>query len=1197
MKKISLVSLFLLLTLPICFAADVTVNFSGLESGDKANLTIASSTYLESLPITDNGTYVFKNVPEGNHFVKAEAAGYNVIEALKVTVNADGTVNPSVPLKIPVTKMSENPDQWSFEWKEDGSPSGYTTSSNVNKPAEIEFLGKMIVPADVPSFGILENTYHIILADDEKEWTQEYAYRIVETLKTLPCDYYNAKPAKFTLTDSHLTDDINVTDLGEGYEVSISEDVFYYANPFLVNLDGIRGQLYSKRLHHALTNFVTDFGQNTWLVDQILFNRFGCHILDVNYEELTRGVTDEDAYCFQQFHPTELVSIINMLEELPEGFHKTPHLNYLIRRQDGHKHPIYPEAAAVSWCQDNGYIEFMENTFGGNNQGFETLRLILHEKTHFLWAFTFSEEIKNAWIEIGGWYRDPNSDEGWSTTKDAEFVTQYAHGKNPNEDMAESIAFYLKDPGLLMSRSIEKYEFIRDRIMHGVRYISTVPDHLSFEVLNLWPDYDYPGKIKRVNVTVDGEAEADKLLNIEIEINHIEGYQDGASHGFSRVTSPDFFDENGEKHNQFVDIHLYPVDGNPYILRGSTEISRYSKMGHWTAGDITLSDLQGNSRYEGRNDCVVDVYVNNPLEDLIPAVYEPGSLEYELSDTIVEGHHCQNLKITYKVTDNVGIASTFARIYAESEGFNGGGTGLTDQYGTYDPETHIAEINFLIPDYFPTTYYYLPFIEFHDLAHTETRVEFSESPEHQPVKKIYIETPTPDTTHPEIDLNRLFVYAEPTHPEAPDGETKVTINFYVRDDISGFGPSYYHFIDPQGVLHGNYWYYHRNSSTTFFDGDPTIWEHHQIIHILPQGSAPGRWGLAQMMVSDKAGNEYTYNFVETLIFEPDNDMSKYVFFADMDDSGMLYLTLSSESGSLFGFNYRVIHEETGQEIDGNVSAANEGTTRGFAAGERSDAKIDISDLPDGTIIVIANILDENGQIETAKSAKINKDTTVKASGISLSFSEVEITEDEKTTLVATIVPEDTTDKTVTWSSSDEKVATVEDGVVTAINPGEATITAATTDGSGISAVCHVTVNPVLVESISLNPEEWSGTEGDSFLIEASIYPENASNKALEWSSTDELVAVVNHEGFVNVVHEGTCIIKVSALDGSGVTAECIVTSTSGIDSIYSDEDIFDVFDYNGSLIKKDCDRKYLKHMIPGIYIIKKGNKTSKVVIR
>ena len=80
------------------------------------------------------------------------------------------------------------------------------------------------------------------------------------------------------------------------------------------------------------------------------------------------------------------------------------------------------------------------NSFGNTNESFGTLRLILHEKTHFLWEFAFSDEIKNDWIALGGWYKDPNADSGWSTTKDTEFVSAYAHAINPNEDMAESVA-------------------------------------------------------------------------------------------------------------------------------------------------------------------------------------------------------------------------------------------------------------------------------------------------------------------------------------------------------------------------------------------------------------------------------------------------------------------------------------------------------------------------------------------------------------------------------------------------------------------------------------------------------------------------------------------------------------------------------------------------------------------------------------
>ena len=969
-QKIFLLLMLALLPLS-ALAAEVKVIFSGLEKGDKAILSIASGTYLASIPVSENGTFTFANVPDGKHSVKAEATGYNVMEAMTVIVK-NNSVTPSQPLKIAITKMSKNPDSWTFEWKEDGSPSGHTTTAHKNEPAEIEFLGKMIVPADVPSFSILKEKYNIVLANDEKPWSQEYAYRMVETMKTLPlfyAKYKELKPAKFSLTADHLADDISVVPIEGGYEVRISEDAFYYANPFLVDLDGKRGRLFSKRLHHALTNYITDFGRNISNVNDILSERFGCSILNIDYTELTKPTTQEDAACFQQFKPAELVSIINMFEEFPDGFRKVPHLKYLLRRQNGHDHPLYPDAAAVAWpTLENGYIEFMEKAFGGNSQELATQRLILHEKTHFLWEHVFSEEIKADWIELGGWYVDPNAPEGWSTTKTTEFVSAYAHGKNPNEDMAESVADYVKNPAILMSRSVGKYEFIRDRIMHGVRYITTVPDHLSFEVLNLWPDYDFPGKIKRASITVDGKPEEDKLLTLEIELNDMPNIEDGASHAYTRITSPEFLDD-GELKTQLYDIHMNPLGGNNHILRGSVIISKYSKAGHWIAGDIKTTDLQGNERYEGHNDCVTDFFIDNPLEDLYPPKYESGSLNYELTDTILAEKPCKDLKITCKITDNVGISRVVARISSDAVGFSQS----VDYDGVYDPTTDIVEFNFPIKEFLPTANYYVSSLSIYDSAKTNTTIWFSESPNHEPVKKIFIQTSNPDTVHAEIDLNRIYVYAEPTHPEAPDGETKVTINFYARDNISGLGTCEYYFIDPQGVRHGNYYYEHRNSRTEFFDGDPTVWEHYQIVHILPRGSVPGRWGLASINVRDKAFNEYAYNFLETLIFEPDNDMSKYELFADMEDPKWLSIILSSESSQHFGFKYRVIHEKSGKEISGvwtgNQSAENVNVRQ---LAHAQTAKVDISSLPDGELIVIANVLDENGKIETAKSTKFKK---------------------------------------------------------------------------------------------------------------------------------------------------------------------------------------------------------------------------------
>ncbi|MDE7432064.1 MAG: leucine-rich repeat protein, partial [Lachnospiraceae bacterium] len=81
---------------------------------------------------------------------------------------------------------------------------------------------------------------------------------------------------------------------------------------------------------------------------------------------------------------------------------------------------------------------------------------------------------------------------------------------------------------------------------------------------------------------------------------------------------------------------------------------------------------------------------------------------------------------------------------------------------------------------------------------------------------------------------------------------------------------------------------------------------------------------------------------------------------------------------------------------------------------------------------------------------------------------------------------------------------------------------------------------VLVESLSLNPTSKEAEEGDKFQITATILPEDASDKTLEWSSSDESIATVDNTGFVTVLKEGECIITAKTIDGSDLSANCYI---------------------------------------------------------
>lgn len=1073
----------------------VNYNVSGLQSGDQSVVSFGSDCYLNTKTVSANGSYIFGSIPAGKYFIKIEASGYNLPNAQTVIVHEDGSIDPSVGINLVITKMAADSTVWTHSWNEDVSNSGYTTTAYVNNPPTIEFLGAHIVPSDVPFTGVLQNNYNIVLSNEEETWTQEYAYRLVETLKTIPY-FYNVQElerSKFVLTNDHLFEDVTVINYGDTAKlVRISKDCFTYANPFLINLDGVRGRFFSKRLHHALVDFATDFGNNLGRVNKILSERFGCTTNVPDYSALTAGITNEDAGRFQPFNPDELVSIINMFEELPEGFHKTYHLNYLIRRLNGTKHPIYLDAAAVAWPVDNGYIEYMETAFGGDANGFETLRLILHEKTHFLWKYTFSEEIKNDWIALGGWYPDPNSSSGWSTTKDVEFVSAYAHSKNPDEDMAESVAHYLKNPELLQSRSMTKCEFIRDRIMHGTRYISKIPDYLTFEVLNLYPDYDYPGKIKHLDVKVEGSPDEDKVVTVEIELNHIEGFEDGASYAFTRIASSKFIDTNGTISSQFVDMYFYPVNGNPFVLRGSVKISKYSKAGYWTAGDIVVTDIQHNQRFEGRNDYVWNMYVINPLEDLEPPKYVSGSLNYELTDTIANGHSAKNLRITYKVTDNISVQTTFIRLVRD-----GGTHSFGDMYGKYNPITQRATIDVLLTEYMPSNYYYVTFMMNSDSAGNAKYTYFTDSPTDQPIQKIYIETSNPDTIAPEVDVNRIRVYAQPTRPDNPDGETLVTINYYARDNKSGLGQVTYRLRDPQGIDHFEY-HYHRNVYTTYFDGDPTVWEKYTINVVLPQGSAPGIWGLSQLELTDKAWNNRIYNFVETMIFEPDNSTTDYILFSEMSDNNTVNLEITSDTIGIFGFSYRIINEETGEEVSGErtneKSQQSKSLLKSYSSATTQPLTVDVSSLSAGKLIVIVQVKDGNGKVAAVRSGSVFKKTTQ-----TIAFN----TLDEKTYGDSVFILPETTDKglVLSYQSTDTNVATVSGNNITILNAGTTTIIATQTGNETIleaqSVIRLLTVGKAMLSITADNKTLRQGETNPTFTLSYSGFKNNETENVLD----------------------------------------------------------------------------------------------------
>lgn len=148
---------------------------------------------------------------------------------------------------------------------------------------------------------------------------------------------------------------------------------------------------------------------------------------------------------------------------------------------------------------------------------------------------------------------------------------------------------------------------------------------------------------------------------------------------------------------------------------------------------------------------------------------------------------------------------------------------------------------------------------------------------------------------------------------------------------------------------------------------------------------------------------------------------------------------------------------------------------------------------------------------------------------------------EKFTVKATVLPEDATDKSVVWISSNPDVATVNsEGMVTAVGRGSLTVTARSRDGK-VSADCTVSVI-ISVDGVSLEPEVLSLKIGSEYGLVAKVTPSDASNRNLIWTSGDGKIAEVSADGKVSAVGLGSTVIEVKTEDG-GFTARCELTVT------------------------------------------------------
>ena len=171
---------------------------------------------------------------------------------------------------------------------------------------------------------------------------------------------------------------------------------------------------------------------------------------------------------------------------------------------------------------------------------------------------------------------------------------------------------------------------------------------------------------------------------------------------------------------------------------------------------------------------------------------------------------------------------------------------------------------------------------------------------------------------------------------------------------------------------------------------------------------------------------------------------------------------------------------------------------------------------------------------------------VAVTGVTLNKNNTTIYTGRTETLTATIQPADATNKAVTWTSNNTGVATVNNGVVTGVSVGSATITVKTADG-GFTATCTVTVEEAPIvhpTGVSISKTSINLQIGGSETLTATVTPADANNKNVTWSTSDATVAAVDKNGKITGIKAGNATITATTEDGNK-TATCSVTVTAG----------------------------------------------------
>ncbi len=226
----------------------------------------------------------------------------------------------------------------------------------------------------------------------------------------------------------------------------------------------------------------------------------------------------------------------------------------------------------------------------------------------------------------------------------------------------------------------------------------------------------------------------------------------------------------------------------------------------------------------------------------------------------------------------------------------------------------------------------------------------------------------------------------------------------------------------------------------------------------------------------------------------------------------LTLDVGASKTIAFDFKGSGVHSMWFDLADTNYVSASWGSAN-YQAGK---ASLILKGRAAGYVPVTVALTDKGGNVLCRAVLPVTVNP-LRVSSVSLNKSSLSLTVGQSQLLTASVSPSNATNRAVTWSSSNSSVASVSGGAVTARNPGTAIITA-TADGK--SASCQVVVKGIEVSHVTIDRTSAELRIGDTIQLNASVYPSNAADRSVSWSSNNSAIAAVSSTGLVTAKSEG-----------------------------------------------------------------------------